>query len=572
RLVLSVPAAVHAGLLLAVLGALQRALLLLLLLFLILLPPAAALLPGRRGRPAAPLLGAGLEDSQQLPHCLRRAAPAVLDQHLAHVRRRDLRGVHPLLQPAQDRRRLLLVVVVVSLGLVAEVVLEEDLERRERAVGHEDVHVHAARPEQSRVQLLDVVGGEHEDALGAAARPEPVREVEQAGERDRGPRGPGAAVLVVDRAVDGRAQPRRRRHRRRRRRAVGEVHGAVDVLDHDDGLGRGLHQQLAQLRVAAHLRELEVVHVVAQEVGHGRDHAGLARPGRAVQQVPALPGAARALVEGAAVGEVAEVRLDGGLPRRVHGQRVERAGVLEGHGVPRQAARVHGPAARVGVEQPVLTPPLDVRRRRQDVVQVRREQLVPVPAADAEREPALLLGERPPREALPLARRHHVLPRDGRAREGVHHAVAGGQPEGEGGGVERARQAEPRARRRRRRAAEVQLHGVVDLVGAHTVHLRHVEVAVGGEGPRQPPQQTRHRRSELRREHRVQHALQERERAHQRRQRRPVLLHLPSLSLSVLGFLGRSARRGPGIGRKQGWTLEAFYKRRRRIYRRSGKI
>ena len=41
----------------------------------------------------------------------------------------------------------------------------------------------------------------------------------------------------------------------------------------------------------------------------------------------------------------------------------------------------------------VLVPPPNVLRRGQDVVQVRREQLLPVAAADAEREPALLLGE-----------------------------------------------------------------------------------------------------------------------------------------------------------------------------------
>ena len=61
------------------------------------------------------------------------------------------------------------------------------------------MHVHPAAPDQRRVELVDVVGGEHEDPLAAARRPQPIDEVEQAGQRDSA----GAAALV-----------RVRRHRR----------------------------------------------------------------------------------------------------------------------------------------------------------------------------------------------------------------------------------------------------------------------------------------------------------------------------------------------------------------------
>jgi len=44
------------------------------------------------------------------------------------------------------------------------------------------VHVHASRPEQRRVQAVLVVGGEDDDALLAAGGPQPVDEVEQAGQ------------------------------------------------------------------------------------------------------------------------------------------------------------------------------------------------------------------------------------------------------------------------------------------------------------------------------------------------------------------------------------------------------
>ena len=52
------------------------------------------------------------------------------------------------------------------------------------AVAHVDVLVHPARPEQRRVEPVHVVGGEDEDALVAAARPEPVHHVEQPGQGD----------------------------------------------------------------------------------------------------------------------------------------------------------------------------------------------------------------------------------------------------------------------------------------------------------------------------------------------------------------------------------------------------
>jgi hypothetical protein len=45
------------------------------------------------------------------------------------------------------------------------------------------VHVHPPRPEQRRVEAILVVGGEHDDPLLAARRPQPVDEVEQPGQR-----------------------------------------------------------------------------------------------------------------------------------------------------------------------------------------------------------------------------------------------------------------------------------------------------------------------------------------------------------------------------------------------------
>jgi hypothetical protein len=65
-----------------------------------------------------------------------------------------------------------------------EVVPGQRLEGVPAAVAHVDVHVHASRPEQRRVQAVLVVGGEDDDPLLAAGRPQPVDEVEQPGQGD----------------------------------------------------------------------------------------------------------------------------------------------------------------------------------------------------------------------------------------------------------------------------------------------------------------------------------------------------------------------------------------------------
>ena len=66
----------------------------------------------------------------------------------------------------------------------------------------------------------------------------------------------------------------------------GEVNGAVNVLNDDDGLARGLHEELSQLGVVLDRHELEVVDVVVEEVGHGGDHGGLASVRWSIMEVP----------------------------------------------------------------------------------------------------------------------------------------------------------------------------------------------------------------------------------------------------------------------------------------------
>uniref|UniRef100_A0A8R7UIG2 Uncharacterized protein n=1 Tax=Triticum urartu TaxID=4572 RepID=A0A8R7UIG2_TRIUA len=219
---------------------------------------------------------------------------------------------------------------------------------------------------------------------------------------------------------------------------------------------------------------------------------------------------------------------------------------LEGTMVPGSAARVMA-AARVGVEQPVLAAGGDLLRAWRRCGRRRRAAAFPRRRGGPERERRFLLGERA-RRSRGTGPAPPRLPRDAGAAEDVDDAVAGGEPKVKEVALCGRPEAEPGPRRRRGRAAEVELHGVVDLVVAHPVRLRDVEVAVGREGAGEAPEQPRQRRPQLRREHGVQHPLQERQRAHEGRQHRPVLLHRrsPRLSPTRPGLGGRRNSREGG--------------------------
>lgn len=101
-----------------------------------------------------------------------------------------------------------------------------------------------------------------------------------------------------------------------------------------------------------------------------------------------------------------------------------------------------------------------------------------------------------------------MFPEHRHAVEGVHHAVVVGEAKGDGRGVEGARQAQPRAGDRNR-GAQVQLDGVVQLVGVDSVDLGDVEVVVGREPVEDFAGQFQKSEPELRREHCLKKALAE---------------------------------------------------------------
>ena len=101
-----------------------------------------------------------------------------------------------------------------------------------------------------------------------------------------------------------------------------------------------------------------------------------------------------------------------------------------------------------------------------------------------------------------------MLPQHVHAVEGVHDAVIVREAEGEPGRVHGACEAQPVAGDGDG-GAQVQLDGVVELVGVHTVDLRYVEVAVGGEAVEDPVEELHGSEAQLRWEHCLEDGLAE---------------------------------------------------------------
>lgn len=105
-------------------------------------------------------------ESSQQPFQCGRGVVLLLQKKLAHAGGRDRLVREGFLDPREE-----------VVPLEAQVVLGERAERRERAPRHEDALVHPALTEQRRVQFLDEICGEDEEALASAARPQAVHEV-----------------------------------------------------------------------------------------------------------------------------------------------------------------------------------------------------------------------------------------------------------------------------------------------------------------------------------------------------------------------------------------------------------
>lgn len=154
--------------------------------------------------------------------------------------------------------------------------------------------------------------------------------------------------------------------------------------------------------------------------------------------------------------------------------------MLKRNRLPRKTSRIERPASRIRVKKPVLILPANLAGSLHDVVQVGVEDQVFVFLLDPEREPTLLLRHWPPGEGLGLSLRDDVFPDDGDGVEGVHDGVVVGEAEGDWGGVDGAREAEA-VSGDGDGGAEVELDGIVKLVGVDAVNLRYVEVTEGGE-------------------------------------------------------------------------------------------
>ena len=298
-----------------------------------------------------------------------------------------------------------------------------------------EVHdaVDAARPQQRRVQLLDVVGGHDQDA--ALGRGHAVDDVEEARQRDalgrrvRGRRRHGAVrrgrpVLRPRRlvALGGRVE---------RRGALGrEEARRVDVLEQHDAAPRQAAEQPAERLLGQGARvEADDVDAQAQQPRGGEAQRRLARAGRAVQQVAAAVGDAAVGVPAAGPGvqvlaHVVDDHVLLGL--------VEHDG-RHGPRRPRQAARPLGAVGAAGVARGPVDDGLAavarhvgalrlVQQRLEDgrvAAQARQEDLLRVLAAPGhlvllararDRQPAALVAEVVRAVRRRVVQRLHLVP------------------------------------------------------------------------------------------------------------------------------------------------------------------
>ncbi|KAL2558973.1 Uncharacterized protein Fot_03712 [Forsythia ovata] len=125
---------------------------------------------------------------------------------------------------------------------------------------------------------------------------------------------------------------------------------------------------------------------------------------------------------------------------------------------------------------------------------------------DSKSEASFLFRKRSPRKHLGLPLTDNVFPFDGCAIIGIHEAVVVGEAEGDGARIEAAREAEAGADDGGG-ATEIELDGVVELVGVDTVDLGDVIVAVGGELVEEAVEELEGGKPELWREDCLQKAL-----------------------------------------------------------------
>ena len=126
-----------------------------------------------------------------------------------------------------------------------------------------------------------------------------------------------------------------------------------------------------------------------------------------------------------------------------------------------------------------------------------------------------------------------MLPDDGDAVEGVDEGVVVGEAEGGGGGVQGAGEAEAAAGDGGGGGAQVELDGVVELVGVDAVDFGDVEVAVVGGRAEEAFEELEDGEPELRREDGVEDALAERQHPQKGSHRRPKLLHINLLKQRI---------------------------------------
>lgn len=111
-------------------------------------------------------------------------------------------------------------------------------------------------------------------------------------------------------------------------------HKPVQVLDHHHRFRRRMQEEQFQIRITRDFIQVDVEHVVGEEIGHGGDEARFSGAGRTVEEVAPFPDAAEAVVVLFRSKEGFEIGFDLVFEIRFHDDGVERGRMRERNGSP----------------------------------------------------------------------------------------------------------------------------------------------------------------------------------------------------------------------------------------------
>ena len=99
---------------------------------------------------------------------------------------------------------------------------------------------------------------------------------------------------------------------------IGEIDGAINVLDENDRFRTSVHQEPPKLGIGVSHSELKIIDIVTKEIGHSCDHARFACAWKAIEKVTSLPSPTSPLIESSPLGKFHQIIHDLCLSHGVH--------------------------------------------------------------------------------------------------------------------------------------------------------------------------------------------------------------------------------------------------------------